>query len=44
MLFAPNCPQQNPVEDVGLHGKHVLRIFGTDSGLSPLLNGYLSSL
>jgi transposase len=27
MLFAPNCPQQNPVEDVWLHGKNVLRSF-----------------
>jgi len=27
MLFAPNCPQQNPVEDVWLHGKNVLRCF-----------------
>ena len=25
ILLAPNCPEQNPVEDVWLHGKNFLR-------------------
>jgi len=27
ILLAPNCPEQNPVEDVWLHGKNFLRSF-----------------
>jgi len=27
MLFAPNFLQQNPVENIGLHGNDVLRSF-----------------
>ena len=43
ILFAPNAPKQNPVEDVWLQGKNFLRKYGNFITLFLWLNFFLSS-